>query len=106
MFVLGGCLYVGGAIGVELIQGRHYESYRNDLSYNMIGTVEESLEMAGVIVFLSALLKYLADNNQEVQIRFGNCRRERAIQGPTAGGGRIVVEMIGEMDDEHKTEAI
>jgi len=40
------------------------------MAYSMIVTVEESLEMAGLIVFIWALLKYLADNYKELQIIF------------------------------------
>ena len=36
----------------------------------MIPTVEESLEMAGVIIFIWALLKYIAENYKEVRFRF------------------------------------
>jgi hypothetical protein len=36
----------------------------------MIVTVEESLEMTGLIVFIWALLKYCADNYKQVRFRF------------------------------------
>jgi hypothetical protein len=64
--------YIGGAIGVELIGSRHAElhGYEN-WAYSMIATLEESLEMAGLIVFIWALLKYCADNYKVGRFRFG-----------------------------------
>jgi hypothetical protein len=37
----------------------------------MIATIEESLEMAGLIVFIGALLNYCADHYKKVRFRFG-----------------------------------
>lgn len=70
-FLLAAALYLGGAIGVELIGGRYAELHGlKNLTYSMITTVEESLEMAGLIVFIWALLKYCADNHKEMRFRF------------------------------------
>jgi cellulose synthase/poly-beta-1,6-N-acetylglucosamine synthase-like glycosyltransferase len=65
-FLMAAALYVGGAIGVELIGARHAElhGYEN-WAYSLIATLEESLEMAGIIVFIWALLNYCADNDIE-----------------------------------------
>ncbi len=69
-------LFIGGAVGVELIGGSYRSLYGKSFSllYSMITTLEESLEMVGVIVFLYALLTYIEDNYQEVQFRFGGLR--------------------------------
>lgn len=66
-FILAAVLYVGGAIGVELIGSRHAElhGYEN-WAYSMIATLEESLEMGGLIVFIWALLNYCAENYKNV----------------------------------------
>ena len=40
------------------------------MTYRMIVTIEESLEMAGLIIFIWALLKYIAENYKEVRFRF------------------------------------
>jgi hypothetical protein len=78
-FMVAGTLFIGGALGLELVGGRYAELHgQRNLTYSMIATVEESLEMAGVIVFIYALLKYIADNYNEVRFRFdsfeGNSR--------------------------------
>lgn len=36
----------------------------------MIATIEETLEMAGVIIFVRALMTYIEANYGEVQFRF------------------------------------
>lgn len=75
IFLLAATLYIGGAIGFELIGGCFAELHgARNLTYSMIVTVEESLEMAGVIVFIRALLAYIADNYKEVQFRFEGAR--------------------------------
>lgn len=70
-FLAAATIYLGGAIGFELIGGRYAELHgSNNLTYNMISTVEESLEMAGVIIFIRALLLYIAGNHKEVRFQF------------------------------------
>lgn len=69
-FLLAASLFIGGAIGVELLGGRYAELYgHQNLGYSMIVTAEESLEIGGLIVFIWALLKYIADNYKEVRFR-------------------------------------
>ena len=61
-FFLGtGAIYLGGPIGVKMIGGYYAEVHGFDsLEYQLIAHAEESLEMAGIIVFIYALLRYLA----------------------------------------------
>lgn len=57
---LSGILYVGGALGVELILGKYADVHgTSNLGYAMIDMVEESLEMIGASLFLVTLLDYL-----------------------------------------------
>jgi len=69
-FMLAATLYLGGAIGVELIGSSHAElhGYEN-WTYSMIATIEESLEKAGLIVFIHALLSYLAGNFKNLRFQ-------------------------------------
>lgn len=71
-FLIAAVFYIGGAIGMELVGGNYFELHGKDnLNYIFLTTIEESFEMTGVIVFIRALLEYLADNFSEAQIRFG-----------------------------------
>lgn len=66
-----GLIYLGGAVGVELIAGRHVEVHGyNNLPYAFLVVAEEGLEMTGVILFLKALLAYLRDHYREVNFHF------------------------------------
>jgi len=57
-FVIGGAIFVGGAVGVELYTEPYLENDQlNTLAYNLWTAVEEGMEMAGVLVFLGALLR-------------------------------------------------
>jgi hypothetical protein len=71
-FLMAATIFIGGAIGVELIGSSHAElhGYEN-WTYSMIATLEESLEMAGLIVFIWALLNYCAHNYKVGRFRFG-----------------------------------
>jgi hypothetical protein len=60
-FLASGTVYVAGALGAE-VAGAIYVHYRHTehaLGYDIETAIEESLEMAGVIVFIYALAKYL-----------------------------------------------
>lgn len=69
LFVLAGLLFVGGALGLELLEG-YYASAAGpgNLTYALLAALEEVLEMAGVAVFIYALLRQLA-TEQPVVIR-------------------------------------
>ena len=56
LFVVAGVLYVGGAVGMELV-GEPMDS--DTLQYNLTTVVEEGLEMGGVILLIYALLGHM-----------------------------------------------
>lgn len=59
--VVGAALFFGGALGMELLGGLHYESYGDQtITYSVLTTVEESMELAGVLVLLRGLLRHAA----------------------------------------------
>ena len=55
LFVIAGLVYVGGAVGVERWTGDDV----NSLEYNMWTTLEEGLEMFGVILMIYAVLDHM-----------------------------------------------
>ena len=60
LFILAGVCYVGGAVVVEAISANRYSLDGGvSLPYLTIGTVEELLEMWGVVLFIYALLSYM-----------------------------------------------
>lgn len=60
LVVLAGALYVGGALGIEL-WGGHFASANgmDNIGFQLIATVEETLEIAGQILFGYALLGHI-----------------------------------------------
>lgn len=67
-FLLAGALYIGGSIGFEMIGGHYVASGGpEDLTYYLVTSAEEALEMAGAIVFIWALLTYIAENHVTVR---------------------------------------
>lgn len=60
LFIVSGAIFVLGAIGFEMLGGRHDELYGgSDAIYAMLYTCEEFLEMLGVVIFIYALLTYI-----------------------------------------------
>ncbi len=61
LFLMAGALFVGGALGVEAFSGKHASLHgEQNLTYHLIITIEELLEMAGLVVFIYALLDYIS----------------------------------------------
>lgn len=53
-------LFVGGAFIVEIVGGYYkFLNGENNLGYDLITTLEEGMEMLGVVVFIKALLSYI-----------------------------------------------
>ena len=68
-FIIAGSLYLGGAIGIEMLGGRYAELHRfENLTYQLFAHLEESLEMAGIILFIHTLLRYLAEQYPEIRL--------------------------------------
>lgn len=59
-FIKAGLIYVGGALLMEGIGGWYYSRHlEEDVIYSIFTTVEESLEMIGILIFLYSITKYL-----------------------------------------------
>ena len=74
LFLVSGFIYVGGAIGVEWATIWYEENDLLDtLAYNLWNALEEFLEMAGVILYINAMLIHIAANRKEavIQLQFG-----------------------------------
>lgn len=63
--LLASCLYIGGAIGMEMIGGAWKEAFGRVPVYYLIASLEEIMELAGCIIFIQAFSnhidKYLPD---------------------------------------------
>ncbi|MGI9037749.1 MAG: hypothetical protein ACR2GQ_02700 [Gemmatimonadota bacterium] len=61
-FAAAAILYVGGALGMEMIGAAENEVHGSvSLVYEVFNTLEETLEMLGTVVFVHALLAYMGE---------------------------------------------
>lgn len=69
-FVVSAGIYLYGVIGMEAVSGWFDEMWGvNSLLYNVAMTVEETMEMTGMILFIYTLLHYIANWKPEFQIQ-------------------------------------
>ncbi len=81
LFVASGALYVGGAVGMEVIAAGVIDAFGVESIYHtVVQTIEESLEMAGAILFFHALTEYWAATYGRPQI---DISRQQAADGVT-----------------------
>ncbi len=70
-FLAAAALYVGGALGMEMVNGQLAESIgTRNLIYEIAVDIEEVLENLGLILFIRSLISYLADILPEWSVRF------------------------------------
>jgi hypothetical protein len=71
-FLLAGFLYLCGTLGMEMVGGVWADdrSFVDPVYLNVIVPIEEAFEVAGQLVFLSALLAYVARTQPAGTIRF------------------------------------
>ena len=71
LFAFAAFLYVGGALGVEMIGGNHASQHgERNLAYGLITSVDECLEKLGQVVFLFALVDYIGTRWKSASLRF------------------------------------
>jgi hypothetical protein len=60
LFLIAGAIYVGGALGMEMVGGYYADFYGlQNMMFAILTTIEEFLEMLGIVVFIYALLSYI-----------------------------------------------
>ena len=70
--LLAALLYVGGAMGLEMVEGLLNEQGRYmDPTYTALVTIEETLEMSGVAVLIYGLLSYMRQQEDRIEIAIG-----------------------------------
>jgi hypothetical protein len=66
LLALGAALYLGGAVGLEMVSGPIYTMHGvASLEYALINTFEELGEMLGAVVMLYAMLAYIVRGNPD-----------------------------------------
>lgn len=75
-FIYSASLFIGGAIIIESVSGAYAAksgiTYENqNFIYSMIATLEEMLEMGGIILFIKALLDYIGNSYNIIYFQVG-----------------------------------
>lgn len=65
----GGAVFLAGALGVEVIAGDWEAARGRDAGFWLVSSIEENLELLGVLVVLRALLDHLAARPQALAVR-------------------------------------
>jgi len=61
-FLTAAVIFLGGCIGLEMVGGWYVESHGFvNLTYCLLATLEESMEMGGVILFIWGLMTHIGD---------------------------------------------
>ena len=85
LFIAAGVLYAGGALVVEGISANQYSISGITFTYLAIATVEETLEMLGVVVLIFALLAYIVEMQYVLAVHplpLGRAQTDSAITTP------------------------
>lgn len=80
LFLISGTLFVGGALGMEMVSGYHHYLYGKENIVNVIMTsFEEFLEMLSIVVFIYTLLSYMSSymKDMDLRVRIIDDRKQR-----------------------------
>jgi len=70
-FVIAGGVFVSGAIGIEMVSASVADVYSvSDWRYTIFYTVEETLEMSGIVLFIRALVRHMTQHIHQVTFDF------------------------------------
>ena len=93
-FVVSGAIFVGGAVGMELVAGAIFSASDSEaaaqrsLAHVVSQMIEEGMEMVGIAAFLIALIGYLGRTHQSVKIEI-NTAPPQQITSPASGASRV-----------------
>ena len=68
LFILSGGIYIGGALGMEMVEGLwvRIAAGRQNLVYSLLASVEEMMEIMGLIIFIYSLIIYITKCKEEI----------------------------------------
>lgn len=81
-FILAFLLFMGGAVGMEMLGGRHNSLYGQDATLVLYYSIEEFLEMLGVAVFIKGLLLYILDSKASGKLKFKVVQDTKTVMHP------------------------
>lgn len=71
LFVVSASLYIGGAVGMEIVGGKYASlNGQENFIYGVVTMIEETMEMVGIVLFIYALLNYIRTHIKRVSVEF------------------------------------
>lgn len=72
-FIIAGLMYIGGAVGIEIISAAEADLNGTDtIKYSILYTLEELCEMFAILLFCDTLLKYIAKEIGNISIKISH----------------------------------
>lgn len=86
-FIAAGAVYLSGALGMELVGGAEFEAHGSEmnLTYALMTTLEEFLEMTGIVIFIYALSSYIDIEFRSLRFGIETTERGGAVTPTPAG---------------------
>ena len=73
LLAIGGSAFVAGAFGLDLVVAYLGKSFDHQaVAYIVLATLEEVLQMSGIIVFVYALLLYISSELKWIRVRIAD----------------------------------
>lgn len=71
LFLTAGAVFIGGALGMELLSGAYANLYtENNFVTAILTSIEEFMEMIGIVIFIYALLSYINSELKGLSLNF------------------------------------
>jgi hypothetical protein len=81
-FIVSGAIYVGGAVGMEMVGAKYADRFGDDnLMFQVFSTIEELMEMVGIAMFMIALLDHAATHIGQITVTIGESATESQPRG-------------------------
>ena len=69
-FILAGVVFLSGAVGLEIVGGLYYEARgEGSIIFVVVESLEDLLEMAGIVIFIHALMCHICTEFGELRLR-------------------------------------
>ena len=73
LFLSSGTLFIGGAVGIEIISAQEADINGTEtVLYSILYTVEELCEMLGIVIFCNALLRYIETQGRSIEFNINS----------------------------------
>jgi hypothetical protein len=89
LLILSAAIYVGAALGLEMVEGLHHARHGNETAtYITLVAIEEIMEMSGIALFLYALVDHARQQwgGRGITITFGATPQRAPVQAHIATG--------------------